>query len=112
MFDHEGPTVVRAMHDRTVGVFDNLDITSLMCEDKRVAYLQSILIEYAIKKYKAVLVECNQLEKDLAVDSWNLGKLKELSIDNFLTWANKYGICYEGDAYLGQEKCVEFKKEL
>ena len=74
--------------------------------------MQRILRGAALKKYKRVMVERKQLAKGLAGDSWNLGKLKELSIDNFLTWANKHGICYEGDAYLGQEKYVEFKKEL
>ena len=87
--DHEKTEVVNTMHDLTRGVFDNLDITSLMCEDKRVAYLQSILIEYAIKKYKAVLVECNQSEKDIVGYEWDLGKVKELSTDKLSTWVKK-----------------------
>ena len=90
MFDREGPAAVNTMHELTSGVFENIYINSPMDVEKIVAYTQRILICSAIKKYKAVLVECNQLEKDLAVDSWNLGKLKELSTDNFWTWDKKY----------------------
>ena len=97
MFDHEGPAVVNAMHDITIGVFEHPDITSPMDVDQRLAYMQRILIGAALKKYKVVLVECKKLEHDLVGDSWDLGNLKELSTDNFWTWANKYGIGYDGD---------------
>ena len=42
-FDHEGPVVTSAMHKLTIGVFENLKITSPMDVDKRLAYTQSIL---------------------------------------------------------------------
>ena len=73
------------MHDLTSGVFENLEITSPMDVEKRVAYMQRILRGAAIKNYKTVLVECKQSTKDLAGDSWNLGELKEISTDNFWT---------------------------
>ena len=38
--------------------------------------------------------------------------LKEISTDNFWTWAKKYGIVFDRDAYLEKEKCVDFEKEL
>ena len=38
MFDHEGPTVVSAMRDLTVGVFEHLDINFYKDMKKRVAY--------------------------------------------------------------------------
>ena len=44
--------------------------------------------------------------------SCNLGKLKELSTDEFWTWAKSDGIGYDGDAYLVLDKCVELKKDL
>ena len=69
--------------------------------DQRVAYMQRILGVAALKNYKAVLVECNQSVKDPIGDSWDLGALKELSTDNFCTCAKKYGIGFDGDAYLG-----------
>ena len=100
------------MHEITSGVFAHLDITYPMDVDQRVAYMQRILREAAIKKYKAVLLECKQSENDLAGDGWTLGNLKELSTDEFLTWAKSNGIGYDGDAYLGLEKCVDFEKEL
>ena len=83
MFDHEGPAVVNAMHDITIGVFEHLDITSPMDVDQRLAYMQRILIGAALKKYKVVLLECKHSEKDLKGYKWYLGELKELSTDDF-----------------------------
>ena len=45
-------------------------------------------------------------------DKWDLCALKELSIDNFWTWAKKDGIAYDGYAYLGIDKYVNFEKYL
>ena len=56
MFDHEGPTVVSAMHNLIVGVFEHLKTTSPMDVDQRLAYTQRILRRAAPKKYKEVLV--------------------------------------------------------
>ena len=94
------------MRDLTSGVFKHLEITSPMDMYQRVAYTQQIPREAALKIYKAFLVECKQSEKDLAGDKWDLGALRELSMENFCTWAKKDGIVYDGDAYLGLEKCV------
>ena len=58
MSDHEGPAVFNTMRDLTSGVFENLDITSPMDVDQRVACMQSILRGAALKKYKVVMVEC------------------------------------------------------
>ena len=80
--------------------------------DQNVAYMQSILRGAALQKYKAVLVECKQSSKDLAGDKCTLGALKKLSTDDFWNWAKKYGIMYDGYAYLGIDKCVEFEKEV
>ena len=85
MFDHEGPALVIIMHDLTSGMFDHLDITSTMEVDQRVSYMQRILRMDAPKKYKAVLLEYKQLDKDLAEDKCTLGDLKGLSIDDFWT---------------------------
>ena len=85
------------MREITSRVFDHLDITSPMDVYQRVVYTKRTLRGDALKKYKVVLVECKKLEHDLVGDSWDLGNLKELSTDNFWTWANKYGIGYDGD---------------
>ena len=69
--------------------------------DQRVAYKKCILRGTALKNYKAVLVECMQLAKDLAGDSWYLGALKYLYRDDFWTWAKKDIIGFDRDAYLG-----------
>ena len=54
------------------------------------------------------MLECKQSEKYLAGDSCTLGEMKELSTDNLCTWDKSDRIAYDGDAYLGQEKFVEF----
>ena len=63
MFDHEGPAVISAIRDLTVGVFEHLDITSPMDVGNRLAYTQSILRGAALKKYQEVLVICRHSAK-------------------------------------------------
>ena len=79
-----------------------------MYVDQMVAYTQRILRGSGIKKYKAVLLECKQLAKDLAGDSWTLGELKELSTEDFWTWEKSDGILYDGYDYLEIDRCVSF----
>ena len=43
IFNHEGPAVVSAMHNLTRVVFDHLEITSNMDEDKMIAFIQRLL---------------------------------------------------------------------
>ena len=83
MFNHEGPVVVNTMCDLTSGVFEHLDITSPMYVDQRVASKHRIFRRDELKKYKALLVECKQSAKELVVDKWTLGALKEISMDDF-----------------------------
>ena len=80
--------------------------------DQRVAYTKRILRVDALKKYKAVIVEYKQLEKELMGDKWDLSALKELSMGDFWTWLNKYGIGYDGDAYLVLDNYFDFEKEI
>ena len=112
MFDHEGPAVVNAMRDLTSGVFEHLEIPSPMDVDQRLAYTQLIIRGDALKKYKAVLVEYKQLAKDIVGYKWDLVVLKEISMGAFWNWTKKYGIGYDGDAYLGLDKFVYFDKEV
>ena len=49
MFDHEGPVVISDMRDKTVGMFEHLDITSPMDVENRLAYMQRILRGAALK---------------------------------------------------------------
>ena len=85
MFDHEVPAVVSAIRYLTSEVFEHLDITSPMEVYQRIAYTQRILIGVALKKYKSVMKECKELEKDLVGDKFNLSDLKELYIERFWT---------------------------
>ena len=83
-----------------------------MYVDQMLAYTQRILRGAALKKYRAVLEECKQSEGGLAGDNWDLGKLKGLSTDNFWDWSKKYGIGFDGHAYLGIDKCVDFERKI
>ena len=49
-FDNERPAVVRFMQDLTSGVFENLDINSIMDVTQRIEYTQLILRGAALKK--------------------------------------------------------------
>ena len=65
-FNHKGPDVVRVMRNLTVGVFEHLEITSLIDVYQRISYTQHILWGAALNKYKTILVECKDSEKGLA----------------------------------------------
>ena len=82
MFDHEGPAVISAMYDLTVGVFEKLDIASPMDVDKILAYMQRILRGAELKKYLEVLVACRYSAKGLTGDEWTLGDLTGISAEN------------------------------
>ena len=104
--------MIGAMHDLTIGVFGNIDITSTMFVDQRVAYKRLLPRGAAPKKYKLVLTECKDSAKELAVEQCNLGDVNTLSTERFWTWDNADGLDNNGDAYLGLYKCTDFNKEL
>ena len=111
-FNHEGPVVINSIHNLTVRVFENLEIISPTDVDKRLAYMQRILRGPSIKKYREILVTCKQSAKELAGDEWTLGDLGGVSIEDFWTGEKSDTIGYDGHAYLGINKCVEFEREL
>ena len=111
-FNHEGPAVVSTMHGLTSGVFEILNIISPMDVDQRLAYNKHIMIGAALKKYKAVLLECKQSVNNLLGDKWTHSDLKGISTDNLCTWIKIDGVGYDGDNDLGIDKCVDFKKKL
>ena len=80
--------------------------------DQRLVYTQRILRGYAIKKYKAVLLDCKKLAKDIAGESCTLGDLKGLSTYEFWTWYKSDRIGYDRDAYQGLETWVESEKDI
>ena len=55
MFDHEGPAVICAIRDLTVGVFKHIEIISYLDIDKRIKYTKHILSGTELKKYKQVI---------------------------------------------------------
>ena len=74
--------------------------------------MEHIQIGAVINKYKAVLLECKQLEKDITGDKWTLGDLKGLSTEDFWTWEESDRLAYDRDAYLGLKNCANFDKEI
>ena len=54
-FDHEGITVINAMHYRTVVVFEHLEITSKIDLDIMIKYNECILIGSALKNQQVLL---------------------------------------------------------
>ena len=74
--------------------------------------MEHIRIGAAINKYKAVLLECNQLAKDLTGDKWTLGELKGISTDDFWNWTKKNGLAYDRYTYLRLKKYVNSEKEI
>ena len=104
--NHEGNAVVNTMSYRTNGVFEHLYITSPIHVDQRVYHKQCIIIGAALKNYKAVLVECKQLAKDIVGYKWDLIALKEIFKGYFWNWSKKNRTVYYRYTYLGLDKCV------
>ena len=92
------------MRDITIGVFEHLNITSLMYVEKRLAYTHHILRGAALKKYQEVLVTCRQSEKDLTGDEWTLGELNGLSAEEFWTLEKTDTMRYDVHDYLPMDK--------
>ena len=111
-FYHEGSVVIIAMYNLTVNLFEHLDITYPMDVNKRIAYIQRILRETAIKKYQEVMVTCTQLLKELAGDECTLRDMTALTAEYFWTWAKMDTTGYVGHPYLSIDKCVDFERKL
>ena len=94
------------MSDLTSGVFEHLGVTSPIDVVQRVVYMQHILRGVALKNYKAVLVECKQLAKDIVGYKWDLIALKEIFKGYFWNWSKKNRTVYYRYTYLGLDNCV------
>ena len=104
--------VINGMCDLTGGVFEHLEIISPTDVDKRLAYMQPILIGSALKKYQEVLVTCKQSTKELAGDERTLGNMSGVSTEYVWTWVKTITIGYDGYHYQTNDKCVNFKRDL
>ena len=100
------------MRDLTIRVFDHIEIISPTDVDKRLAYTQRILKGLALKKYREVLVTCNQSAKAPGGDEWTSGDMSRVSTEDFWTWEKTDTIGYDGHPYLAIDKCVNFEREL
>ena len=73
MFEHEIPAVISTMRDLTVGVFEHIEINSVIDVDKKIKYTEIILISSALHNYRHIMVECKESEKGLAGYHWTFG---------------------------------------
>ena len=86
MFEHTGPSLVRAIRDLVSGVFEQLEIASPLNFDKRVDYMQRLLRGLFLKRYKIVLAEFKDSLKVIAGYQWTLVATKDVTIDKLCTW--------------------------
>ena len=100
------------MCDLTVGVFEHIEIISPTDVDKRLSYMQRILIGAALKKQREVLVTCKKSVKDLASDEWTLGEMNRLAAEEFWNWVKTDTTGYDGHPYLAIDNCFELEREL
>ena len=75
--------MVSAMWDITVGVFENMDITSKLDIDKRVKHTEGILIVPALKKHFASLVHCKDMAEEFSSNHWTFGSARYSSMEDF-----------------------------
>ena len=100
------------MRDLKRGVFEHLEITPPMDFDKRVNYMQRLLMGPALKKYKTALAECKELVTGIAGNQWMLGATKDVTMDKLWTWQKLDGVDGSGNMYLGQDRCLDFEKDI
>ena len=58
MFNHEGPVVIRAMRDITVGLFGHVEIVSNIDLGIRIKCTECILRNLTLKKFNPVFLAC------------------------------------------------------
>ena len=75
--------MISVMHNLTVGLFENLEITSVMNVDVRVKYTELILRVPALNKYIQVLAEFKYLVKGLVGYQCTLGSEKGFTMKQF-----------------------------
>ena len=85
MFDHQGHTVVHAIHYLTFGIFEHLNITAKTYMDQRVKYTECILTGPALNKYRSILLVCNEAENTYARYHCMLGVEMDVSMEVFGT---------------------------
>ena len=98
--------MISMMRDLTVGLFEHLDIMSVMDLDPRIKYIEYILIVSVLNKYLQVLEECKESTKGLSGDQWSLGLAKVISMEQLCTWAKVGSINGSGDPISGLERCT------
>ena len=101
-FDNQGTTMVHVMHNVAVGVFEHLDTTYPMDVDKRIEYTHHILWGTVLNKYK-VLEGCNNLEKGLSGDQWELVPMNNVITKKFHNWTHTDANNGLGDMHLGHD---------
>ena len=69
------------MHDIIVGVFEHLELTSIMDEDKGIKCSEIILRLSGENKYIQIISECKEFVKGLYGYQWTLGFAKGVSIE-------------------------------
>ena len=104
--------MISMMRYLTVGLFEHLDIMSVMDLDPRIKYIEYILIVSVINKYLQVLEECKESTKGLAGDQWSLGLAKVIFMEQLCTWAKVDAIDVSVDPISGSERYTSFEKEL
>ena len=86
-FERYGPDMVNKMHDLMVGILDNLWITYS-------PYIELILKWADMKKFRSVLVSCNDNLSEEMGREWNLGELKDFKWKIFGHYPSQKGfIC-------------------
>ena len=110
MFGHEGCTMVCAMCDQKVGIFEHLEIMAKTYVDQRVKYIQHILTGTALKKYCDILLMCKNMTLTNSEYQCTLGEAKDVKIELFWDWSKLAGTNSDLEPVSGEECCNDFEK--
>ena len=98
MFDHEASSIISTIRNLTVGVFEHIEITSIMDVDRSIKYTYSIMGVPALNIYQQFLAECKDSSMGLPGYQWCIRLEKVVSMEQFWTWAKVNNI--DGSGYL------------
>ena len=111
-FYHEGTTIVNAMRDLRVGIFEHLNIISWSDVDERIKFIERILKGATLKKFRAVLLYCKGNIVLEAGENWNLGKPNEVSMENFWTFEKADVLDTNGQEISTEDHCNNIERNL
>ena len=80
--------------------------------DKSINYTDIILVGDELKKYRQVLAECKDPEKEISGYQWTLVAKNNVTMEQFRDWEKVDSINVSGDLFTGPYYCTYFENDF